>query len=250
MPLDARSGRGTPGDRGRPLTRSLLVVGWVLLALEAAMLVAMGLGRGMRSAAYVRVAEALHSRYAGFVARNGFWDAFLVSPEGDVVFTVARESDAGENLITGPLGGSELARAVRVARETLDSSFCLGDHYGPSGKAAAFFAAPVIDGGGRLAGIFAAQVDLDAFVGVAAETVGLGRTAQTFIARIGRDGAIVQLIGDTRTETGLQVRAELDDNCYPTGTKVPDEELAAVRLRRAKFHGEWNYTVCPASRQA
>ena len=60
---------------------------------------------------------------------------------------------------------------------------------------------------------------------------------------------IVQLIGDTRTETGLQVRAELDNSCYPTGTKVTDEELAAVRLRRAKFHGEWNDTVRPASRQ-
>ena len=60
---------------------------------------------------------------------------------------------------------------------------------------------------------------------------------------------VVQLIGDTRTETGLQVRAELDVNCYPTGTKVTDEELAAVKLRRAKFHGEWNYTVHPASRQ-
>jgi hypothetical protein len=60
---------------------------------------------------------------------------------------------------------------------------------------------------------------------------------------------IVQLIGDTRTETGLQVKAELDVNCYPTGTKVTDEELGAVKLRRAKFHGEWNYTVRPASGQ-
>src|SRR5262245_16904116 len=57
---------------------------------------------------------------------------------------------------------------------------------------------------------------------------------------------VVQLIGDTRTETGLQVRAELDANNYPTGTKVTDEELATVKLRRAKFHGEWNYTVRPA----
>jgi hypothetical protein len=60
---------------------------------------------------------------------------------------------------------------------------------------------------------------------------------------------VVQLIGQTRTETGLRARAELDDNCYPTGTKIPDEELAAVRLRRAKFHGEWNYTVRPVSQQ-
>src|SRR5262245_29110526 len=47
---------------------------------------------------------------------------------------------------------------------------------------------------------------------------------------------IVQLIGDTQTETGLRVRAELDSNRYPTGTKVTDEELAVVKLRRAKFH--------------
>jgi len=56
---------------------------------------------------------------------------------------------------------------------------------------------------------------------------------------------IVQLIGETHTETGLRVWAELDLNCYPTGTLVTDEELAAVKLRRAKFHGEWNYTVRP-----
>src|SRR5262249_28239713 len=60
---------------------------------------------------------------------------------------------------------------------------------------------------------------------------------------------VVQLIGATGTATGLQVRAELDANSYPTGTKVTDEALAAVRLRRARFHGEWNYTVRPASRQ-
>jgi hypothetical protein len=60
---------------------------------------------------------------------------------------------------------------------------------------------------------------------------------------------VVQLIGDTQTTTGLHVRAELDDNRYPTGTQVTDEQLAAVRLRRAKFHGEWNYTVRPTNRQ-
>jgi hypothetical protein len=26
---------------------------------------------------------------------------------------------------------------------------------------------------------------------------------------------------------------------------VTDEELAALRLERAEFHGEWNYTILP-----
>ncbi|MBA2446614.1 MAG: hypothetical protein H0V51_01165 [Chloroflexi bacterium] len=27
--------------------------------------------------------------------------------------------------------------------------------------------------------------------------------------------------------------------------KVTDAELAAVRLERADFHGDWNYTIAP-----
>jgi hypothetical protein len=57
--------------------------------------------------------------------------------------------------------------------------------------------------------------------------------------------AIVSLIGKTTTEAGLRVEAELDTNDYPTGIKVTDEELAAVNLKRAGFHGEWNYTISP-----
>jgi len=54
---------------------------------------------------------------------------------------------------------------------------------------------------------------------------------------------VVQLIANTRTETGLRVRAALDTNNYPTGIKVSDAELASVKLRPARFHGEWNYTI-------
>jgi len=56
---------------------------------------------------------------------------------------------------------------------------------------------------------------------------------------------IVNLIGNTKTRTGLTINAELDENAYPTGIKVSDAELAAVRIKRAKFHGDWNYTISP-----
>ena len=57
--------------------------------------------------------------------------------------------------------------------------------------------------------------------------------------------AIVSLIGKTTTEAGLRVEAKLDTNDYPTGIKVTDEELAALKVKRAAFHGEWNYTISP-----
>ena len=56
---------------------------------------------------------------------------------------------------------------------------------------------------------------------------------------------IVNLIGNTKTRTGLTINAELDENTYPTGIKVSAAELAAVRLKPATFHGDWNYTILP-----
>ena len=56
---------------------------------------------------------------------------------------------------------------------------------------------------------------------------------------------IVNLIAATTTAKGLKVHAELDDRPYPAGTLIDDKELAEVRLKRDKFHGEWNYEIHP-----
>jgi hypothetical protein len=54
---------------------------------------------------------------------------------------------------------------------------------------------------------------------------------------------IVELISATKTDTGLTVRCELDEANYPKGIAVSDAELAAIKIKPAKFHGEWNYTI-------
>jgi hypothetical protein len=54
---------------------------------------------------------------------------------------------------------------------------------------------------------------------------------------------IVNLIAQTTTSAGLNVRAAVDTNRYETGIEVSDAELARVSLTPAKFHGEWNYTI-------
>jgi Rhodopirellula transposase DDE domain len=56
---------------------------------------------------------------------------------------------------------------------------------------------------------------------------------------------IVNLIASTTTKKGLIVRAALDPRQYETGITVSDEELEHLRLTRAKFHGEWNYSIKP-----
>lgn len=56
---------------------------------------------------------------------------------------------------------------------------------------------------------------------------------------------VVNLVSSTRTNTGLEVHCWLDEHTYDKGRKVTDEEYATVRIRRNKFHGDWNYDILP-----
>jgi transposase len=56
---------------------------------------------------------------------------------------------------------------------------------------------------------------------------------------------IVNLISNTTTKKGLKIQAEIDENSYPTGIKVTDQQLAELQLKKDLFHGKWNYTITP-----
>lgn len=56
---------------------------------------------------------------------------------------------------------------------------------------------------------------------------------------------IINLIAATTTKTGLKVQCKLDKNTYPTGIKIPKEQMEKINLQQDKFHGEWNYNITP-----
>jgi transposase len=60
---------------------------------------------------------------------------------------------------------------------------------------------------------------------------------------------VVQSIGATTTDAGLEVHAWLDEGQYNKGRKVSDEELAACQIKRNNYHGEWNYEIHPRVRR-
>jgi len=56
---------------------------------------------------------------------------------------------------------------------------------------------------------------------------------------------VVNLIGHTTTKTGLEIHSELNENSYPTGREVTNQQMESLSIKREKFHGEWNYTLVP-----
>jgi hypothetical protein len=59
---------------------------------------------------------------------------------------------------------------------------------------------------------------------------------------------VINLISATKTRTGLNIRAVLDQSHYEKGLSITDEEMQKLRLRKHEHNPQWNYTLCPRSK--
>ena len=79
-----------------------------------------------------------------FVTERGYYDFFLISPEGDVLYTVEKEADFATNLETGAWRETGLAEVFRQAkRKRREGGIVISDMqaYQPSNGAPAIFMA-------------------------------------------------------------------------------------------------------------
>ena len=56
---------------------------------------------------------------------------------------------------------------------------------------------------------------------------------------------IINLMGNTTSQTGLKVYAMEDNNKYPTKRKISDAEMKKVNIVQNNVRGKWNYNIMP-----
>ena len=56
---------------------------------------------------------------------------------------------------------------------------------------------------------------------------------------------VVNLIANTKTKSGLKIKAALDKNIYEKGVKVSEKNFEEINIEKDSFHGEWNYKIKP-----
>ena len=56
---------------------------------------------------------------------------------------------------------------------------------------------------------------------------------------------VVNLIGSTKTRSGLKVKALLDIKDYATGAQITPSQMRDLNLRGHAFRPDWNYTLSP-----
>jgi methyl-accepting chemotaxis protein len=116
----------------------------------------------------------------------GYYDIFLIHPNGYIFYTVAKEADYQTNILTDEFSDSNLAALVNEVLDSKSYGFADFAYYEPSGGApAAFFGIPVLNSEGVIQLIVAAQVSVDDINNIMNEAHGLGETGETYI--IGQD---------------------------------------------------------------
>ena len=139
--------------------------------------------KGIESSEYKSLVAARDGGLKSFMEMFNFYDVFLIDAAGNVVYTVARESDLGENLKRGILKDSGLGRVFEKSRNTIaieDFSW-----YGPSNEPAAFMATPIRDSSGRYVGSAAFQISLADINMIMTQRAGMGKTGESYL--VGHD---------------------------------------------------------------
>lgn len=163
------------------------------------------------------------------MAKFGYYDMFLINPQGQIVYTVFKETDFASDLQTGPYRDSNLAGLIRQVIASKEKGFTnLADFaaYAPSyGAPASFIAAPIFSGS-RLVGVLAFQMPVDEINNVMTgnqswQQDGLGSTGQTFL--VGSDSLM-------RSASRFHLK---DPNAYLAELRsLGTKEGAIARLRQ------------------
>ena len=149
-----------------------------------------GQEHSVESPAWSDFAAGLDPMMQTIVDEFGWYDAFLITPAGDIAYSLVREPDLGMNIPNGPLADTAIGIAFRAANEYTvrprlfgSPDVAFGDFrpYPPSnGAPASFLMAPIRDGQ-ELLGFFAFQIPLDEIDHIMQERSGLGQTGETYL---------------------------------------------------------------------
>ncbi|MFV1850971.1 MAG: methyl-accepting chemotaxis protein [Thalassospira sp.] len=127
--------------------------------------------------------------------RRGYYDIFLFSPDGKLIYSVFKEQDFATDFIDGPWASTDLGKAFRGAMdkaaligESGDARLTFHDFnpYAPSYDApASFIATPIMGEDGKAEGVLAFQMPIDRINQVMRVSAGMGETGETYI--VGKD---------------------------------------------------------------
>jgi len=141
------------------------------------------------------------SMFSRYTKRNGYYDLFLLDPQGYCFFSVAWKADYKTNLVSGPYKDSGLGQVVQNV--IADQEYHMTDvaPYAPrNGASAVFIAVPVIVQGDMVM-VLAMQIPFAGIDHIIAEPSGMGEIGDTYLVTGGLLAGSDSLLGSTGSQS-------------------------------------------------
>ncbi len=127
--------------------------------------------------------EVYHPFFRGIVQNGGYYDAYLFSTNGDLIYSVFKNADYATNFLNGTFADTGLARAFKAAVSAAPQTLHFQDFTDyplGGGIPAAFVATPLHDDSGQLRGVFAIRIPAGQIGDILNNPIGLGETGEIY----------------------------------------------------------------------
>ncbi len=132
-----------------------------------------------------------HPLVRNYLKSFGYYDIFLFDTQGNLVYSVFKETDYATNFLTGPYKDTNFGDVVRAALASNTPGEVISEDFKPYepsyGSPAAFFGSPVFWNGEKI-GCAVFQAPVDEINRIMSINAGLGETGQAYL--VGGDGTM------------------------------------------------------------
>jgi len=136
----------------------------------------------------IDVTEALNPKtsngdeyYQHYIEHHGYYDLFLIQPDGYVFYSVKKDSTLQSNILNGTHVDTNLSQLIRQISQTGRYGFVDFATYFPTNEPASFIAQPIKDQQGRTILYIALEMPIEGITNIMGSRKGMGDTGESYL---------------------------------------------------------------------
>ncbi|MDH4322382.1 MAG: methyl-accepting chemotaxis protein, partial [Desulfobulbaceae bacterium] len=136
---------------------------------------------GTIDAAMASLTEGGTDYFADYIKQYGYYDLFLIDPQGNAFYTVSKEADYQSNFVNGKYADSNMGKLVRQVLQTRQYGMADFAPYAASNNEPCSFIAAPLMAQGELKLVVGLQLSLEAMNRIMQQRDGMGQTGETYL---------------------------------------------------------------------
>lgn len=184
---------------------------------------------------YITQMRKFGTKLTEFAEANDFEDLYLITPDGQVVYSHAVGAEIGQNLLTGPQKGSNLAKLFDdISKDPVNASIMVSDYTNyeyKDGKPVSFVGMASLGKKDKFNGVVVVQLPGNKIADILQNPAGLGDTGEALL--VDENGVLLTDSSKTDAFDTLTEKLDLNGIAAPNDRDLISAELLGYREMEA-----------------